>query len=123
MSAYHSGQQAAPAMQGEQVIAIYDEVRTIVGQMLDAAKADDWDGLVVREHACRQLIEQLMAHDTVSRLDEAQQRQKIALIRQILALDAEIRTLTEPRLTDLQNLLSNCNRKRLLDQTYQPDQE
>lgn len=123
MSAYHSGQQAAPAMQGEQVIAIYEEILAIVGQMLDAAKANDWDGLVARELACKQLIEQLMAHDTMSQLDAAQQKKKVTLIRQILALDAEIRTLTEPHLTDLQNLLSSCNRKRLLDQTYQPDQK
>lgn len=123
MSENHSGKQGAQGMNGERAIAIYEEILGIVDQMLAAAKKSDWDALASLEHTCKQLVNQLMAQDTSALLDAPQQKKKVALIGQILARDAEIRTLTEPHITHLQNILTHNSRKRLLNQTYQPDQE
>jgi len=54
-------------------------------------------------------------------LNEAQQKKKIDLIQQILARDAEIRTITEPKMAHLQNILTSHDHKQKLKQTYQTD--
>lgn len=72
------------------------------------------------EHDCKYLTNRLMEQHTRQPLSETQQK-KIDLIQQILARDAEIRTITEPRMTHLQNMLTSHDHKRKLGQTYQTD--
>ena len=115
-----SPRRAAPGMNGTQTISTYEGILAITEQMLQAAQNSNWDELVSLEHDCKHLTNQLIEQHQ-QKLSEEQQKKKIILIQQILALDAEIRTITEPWLTHLQNLLTTHDQKRKLQHTYRRD--
>jgi len=104
-----------------QMIAAYQAILAITDQMLQAAKSSDWDKLVTLERSCKHLTNQLMEQQTRSPLSEIQQKKKIDLIQQILARDAEIRTITEPQITHLQNMLTSHDHQRKLNRIYRTD--
>ncbi len=107
-------------MNSPQVIAIYETILAITGQMLDAARNDDWDRLVALEKNCKQLIEELIAENYGLPLSSQLQQRKAEIIRQVLADDAAIRNITEPWMAQLQNLLGSAGRERKLSQAYAP---
>lgn len=74
--------------------------------MLAAAKRDDWDEVGRLEARCRALIADLHAAARVERLDVPEQRRRVALLRRILADDAQIRVRSEPWLQQIEQLLS-----------------
>lgn len=117
-----SSRRAARDMNGTQTISTYEEILAITEQMLQAAQNSNWDELVSLEHDCKQLTFQLIEQHSQQKLSEEQQKKKITLIQQILAHDAEIRTITEPWITHLQNLLTTHVQKRKLQHTYRSDQ-
>lgn len=104
-----------------QMIAAYQAILAITDQMLQAAKSSDWDKLVTLERSCKHLTNQLMEQRTQSPLSEIQQKKKIDLIQQILARDAEIRTITEPQIAHLQNMLTSHDHQRKLNRIYRTD--
>lgn len=69
-------------------------------RMLEAAKAEDWDGVVRYEGICAVLIEQLRMHAKTEELDATARSQKVKIMRRILHNDAQIRYLVEPCLAD-----------------------
>ncbi len=105
-----------------QMITAYEKILAITDRMLEAAKNSDWEKLVALEQDCKHLTGQLIEQHSRYELSDEQQKKKIALIQEILARDAEIRAITEPWMTHLQNLLTNCNYKRKLGKTYRTDQ-
>lgn len=115
-----SPRRTAQSMNGIQTISTYKGILAITEQMLQAAQNSNWDELVSLEHDCKQLANQLIEHHQ-QKLSEEQQKKKITLIQQILARDAEIRTITEPWLTHLQSLLTTHDQKRKLQRTYRSD--
>lgn len=68
-------------------------------KMLEAAKNEDWDGLVRFEGACAVLIEQLRHRAHSERLDLPSQLEKSKIMLRILNNDAQIRCLVEPWLS------------------------
>ena len=100
-----------------QIIATYEAILTLTGQMLESAQASDWDGLVALERDCRRLTEKLITDDAPPLSGQFQQR-KVEIIRRVLADDAEIRTITEPWMAQLQNILGSASRERKLSQAY-----
>lgn len=116
-----SGQQPDDNGDATQMINAYTAILAITDQMLQAAKNNNWDELITLEHNCKRLASQLMEQPVRKVLSEVQQKKKIDLIQQILARDAEIRTITEPKMTHLQNILTSCDHKRKLKQTYRTD--
>lgn len=108
-------------MSSLQTIATYEGILAITNQMLQAAKRSDWDRLVSLELDCKHLTNQLIEQHAQEKLNDEQQKKKIALIQEILARDAEIRAITEPWMTHLQNMLTSYDQKRKLNQTYQTD--
>jgi flagellar protein FliT len=107
-------------MTNEQMIGTYESILAVTAQMLDAARAADWDRLVIREQECRELVENLMRsridNDTV--LEPRVRRRKVEIIRKVLADDAQIRILTEPWMQRLQHLLTSVGRERKLHAAY-----
>jgi flagellar protein FliT len=73
-------------------LAIEDSSR----KMLEAAKNEDWDGVVAYEGTCAILIEQLRARARVEELLPAQRIEKARIMQRILNNDALIRYLAEP---------------------------
>lgn len=108
-------------MSSLQTIETYEGILAITNQMLQAAKRSDWDRLVSLELDCKHLTNQLIEQHAQEKLNDEQQKKKIALIQEILARDAEIRAITEPWMTHLQNMLTSYDQKRKLNQTYQTD--
>ena len=89
--------------------------------MLAAAQNDEWDQLVELEKECRKLTDELIANNTEYELNlsEELQQHKVKIIHQVLANDAQIRTITEPWMAQLQNILNTTKCERNLQQAYQ----
>jgi len=85
-------------------IGHYEAIAASSHRMLDAARREDWDEVAREEEACRALILALKrAH--AAGTTPIGRRQKLALMRAMLADDAEVRDLAEPWLARLQTLL------------------
>jgi len=103
-----------------EVIATYEQVAGITGRMLAAARSADWDRLVALEQACSRLVASLAFPAEPVALSPAQQHRKSALIRQVLAADAEIRRCTEPWMDELKSLLESAGKARRVHRAYFP---
>ena len=104
-------------MNSSEIITIYEAILTTTGQMLKAAQSTDWKNFVVLEQECRRLTKKILINDETNMLSSELRQRKLEIIQQVLADDAEIRTLTQPWAAQLQNILSNTVYKRKLTQT------
>ena len=86
------------------LIDYYKAIEDSSAKMLDAAKAEDWDGVMRFEGACAVLIEQLRARAHSEELDAQSRAEKTKIMCRILNNDAQIRYLAEPWLV-------HCERK------------
>lgn len=99
-------------------LSYYEAVAAGSGRMLRAAQNGDWEALIEHEKVCASLIEVLRAADAERRLAGEALARKAAIIRQVLAEDAEIRRLTQPWLQNLEALLSTSANQARLGDTY-----
>ena len=107
-------------MTSDEMIGTYENILSVTAQMLDAARAANWDLLVNREQECRQLVERLMSArgDNDISLEPQIRKRKVEIIRKVLADDAEIRNLTEPWMLRLQHMLTSVGQERKLHAAY-----
>jgi len=96
----------------------YESVAAASGDMLEAARRQDWDALAEAERRCAAVIAVLRASDTEARLDETDRPRKAEIIRRVLAHDAEIRRLLDPRMHELERLLNAAGTRRRVDTAY-----
>ena len=85
-------------------IGHYEAIAASSRRMLDAARREDWDAVAREENACRALILALKRAHAAGETPIGR-RPRLALMRAMLADDAEIRELSEPWLARLQTLL------------------
>ena len=78
------------------LIDYYRAIEDSSRQMLEAAKAENWDEVVRLEGACTVLIEQLRYQSRGEELLADQLAEKSRIMRRILGNDAQIRYLAEP---------------------------
>jgi flagellar protein FliT len=103
----------------EDILQTYEAVSVTSAQMVDAAKNSDWDRLIALEQDCRDLVARLKRIDDGSpRPDAPYTQRKVALIRKVLADDAEIRRYTEPWMERLQALLGSARHEQRLQRAY-----
>ncbi len=112
-----------PEMMGrqERILSQYAAMAGITGQMLAAARAEDWDGLAALETQCSALVSALQQDDALaamSALTPQQRQQNAALIGQMLADDGEIRSLIAARMTHLSNQMHSASTERKLSRVY-----
>lgn len=100
------------------VIENYEFLSSVMGQMRVAATQGAWDHLVELEQQCSQRVDAMKAQDAVTPLDESARLRKVALIRKILADDAEIRNCTQPWMAQLQRIMHNTGQERRLREAY-----
>jgi flagellar protein FliT len=105
-------------MTSAELIRTYESVLAVTGEMLEAARVEDWDRLVEREKRCRELVDTLMQLHGEAALDVDTRRRKAEIIRKVLADDAAIRDLTQPWLARLQHLMTSAGRERQLHAAY-----
>lgn len=96
----------------------YESIAAASARMLVAAQASDWDALVEHESACARLVDALRASGAGEHLGGDAQKRKAAIIRRVLADDAEIRRLTQPWLERLEELLRASATERRLGDAY-----
>ncbi len=101
-----------------QVIANYESLSTLTGQMSVAAQQGEWDRLVDLEQLCSQKVTAMKPTDAAVALDETARLHKIRLIKDILANDAEIRNRTQTWMVQLQRILRNNQQEQKLQQAY-----
>ena len=84
----------------------YEAIEKASQDMLEAARAGNWDHVVKLEGACALLISQLKHAASVQQLGPEEAQLKSRIMQRILINDAEIRQLAEPWLEDLDNMLA-----------------
>ncbi len=102
-------------------ISLYESMGALSSAMMEAARANDWDELCRLETQVAAIRDTLALQDPPQRqnlLAEPDRQRKIALIRQILADDREIRAHAEPWLENVRVLLSSGSRQRALNSAY-----
>ncbi len=87
------------------LLARYEALAQISHAMLEAARTNDWNRVEALEFECARQIEELKAALKLESLALGEQWQRIALLRRILADDAEIRDRSEPWLAQLEKLV------------------
>ena len=84
----------------------YEAIEKASQDMLEAARAGNWDHVVKLEGACALLISQLKHAATRESLGPEEAQLKSRIMQRILITDAEIRQLAEPWLEDLDHILA-----------------
>lgn len=99
-------------------LALYESMGAISAQMAEAAAACDWDRLTKLERDCAGLARHLEANGEPAPLTEAERTRKMAMIRQILADDAEVRRHVEPWMEQVRHFLGGGARARSMRRAY-----
>lgn len=102
----------------QKIVEHYTRMAAISERMRLAAHADDWDGVFDAEQECAGVINDLSALGDLSPTDPALRRQKLDLMRRVLADDAEIRLLSQPWLKKLDVLLRTADTSAQLGRAY-----
>jgi len=89
-----------------QLLDHYEAIERASADMLDAARAGDWNRVVKLQGACVLLISHLKHAARSSPLNGEQGRLKARIMQRILLHDAEIRHLAEPWLEQIDHMLS-----------------
>lgn len=101
----------------DSVLEHYQHLSELTGRMRAAAAEGEWEKLVELEKESRRLTEVIMTLD-LTPPDEESRRRKAALIRQILADDAEIRNRTQAWMQQLQRIMQSARSEQRLQQAY-----
>jgi flagellar protein FliT len=99
-------------------IRIYEEMRVLSAQMVEAARLGDWDRLSGLEKSVSALRNTLMQQDGIADVSGDEAQRKVELIGVILEDDAEIRRHTEPWMERLRQFLGGTAKKRQVERAY-----
>jgi len=90
----------------DSLLNFYQAIEQASQDMVDAARAGNWDQVVKLEGACALLISQLKHNAAKKALASDEAELKSRIMQRILVNDAEVRQLAEPWLDDLDDLLA-----------------
>ena len=105
-------------MSSARVIANYESLLLLTGQMREAALRADWELLTRIEHRRSDLVAAMAPLDAEVTLDEAARQIKNQLITRVLADDAEIRNQVQAWMAQLQSSMQSNRQEQLLLKTY-----
>ncbi len=109
-------------MNSQEVISLYEAISDISGQMLAAARSGDWKRLTELESRCSGHVDALARGEPHMALPSLDRDRKVKIIRKILENDREIRTITEPWMTQLSMLTNSSGAERKLSKAYSANQ-
>ncbi len=98
-------------------IDMYQDMSALSAEMVEAARANEWERLVTLERSVSLLREALVAMEDAG-LSEEQIGLKAALIRRILDDDAEVRRHTEPWMEQVRQFLGGPARRHQVERAY-----
>lgn len=88
------------------LITFYEAIERASADMLEAARAGNWDHVIKLEGACVLLISQLKNAARANALSAEESQLKSRIMKRVLVNDAEIRHLAEPWLEDIDDMMS-----------------
>ncbi|MGK5077885.1 flagellar protein FliT [Janthinobacterium sp. HLX7-2] len=91
-------------MTSNDVLSMYENIAGLTNNMVAAARTNDWNGLNTLENQCASAASAALP-GSVPALAGAARLRKIDLLKQILANDREIRTITEPWMAQLASVM------------------
>ena len=102
----------------DRILSLYAALAGVTGQMLAAARAEDWDALVPLEANCAAKVQALQRNEAGTVLSDKQGKKKTALLAQMLADDEDIRPLVAARMTQLSQQMNSTSTERKLSRAY-----
>jgi len=99
-------------------IELYQDMTALSAEMVEAARAHDWNRLVALEKSVAALRNGLMGNDDNSRLTATERSRKAAMIQRILDDDAEIRRHTEPWMEQVRHFLGGTAVRQKVARAY-----
>jgi flagellar protein FliT len=97
-----AGKESVMIPREERILAYYETLGRLSRTMVEAAEQSDWESLAATERICRLVIERLEAFEhPEAELCASGRRRRMAILRDVMADDAEIRRYTEPSLDRL----------------------
>lgn len=88
------------------ILHYYEAIEKASAEMVEAARAGQWDEVVKLEGACMVLIGQLKLAAREAQMDAEAHRAKSRIMQRILVNDAEIRHLAEPWIGELEQMMA-----------------
>ena len=88
------------------LMSYYEAIEKASADMLDAARAGNWDHVIKLEGACVLLISQLKNAAQSNALSSDETQLKSRIMKRVLVNDAKIRNLAEPWLDDLDMMMN-----------------
>ena len=101
-----------------EVIAKYQAAWRLTHHMLEAARNNNWDGLIDLEKERRILITQVMESNKHAMAEQSSRESQAELIRKILAADEEIASLTKTWMAEVAEILNSVSAGKKLEQAY-----
>ncbi len=89
----------------QSLLSYYEAIEKASADMLEAARAGDWNHVIKLEGACVLLISQLKNAARSSSLSSDEAQLKSRILQRVLVNDAEVRHLAEPWLEDIDKML------------------
>jgi len=105
-------------MDKEAILAVYEKVSGVMGLMVQAAQANDWDTLIELDMSCSSYMEILRSDDNHEGLSEEELQHKMQMIQKILDDGRKIRELTEPWMKELSGFINHSTTSRKVNQAY-----
>lgn len=99
-------------------IDTYKDICALSAQMVEAARANDWERLVDLEGAVASLRDELKRDDDNQSLSMQELDLKHGLIQRILDDDAEIRRHTEPWMEQVRRFLGGRSTRDRVERAY-----
>ncbi|MEY3879230.1 MAG: FliT flagellar protein [Pseudomonadota bacterium] len=98
-----------------QTISVYEHVRILTGQMLEAANIRDWEQMSALELRCSKYVTILKTEGFTEPLSGDLRKKKVQLIQEIMKNDRAIRDITHPFLNELSILINTMGTQRKLE--------
>ena len=105
-------------MEHQDTIVIYETVAELTKKMLLAAQQQDWDALAELEANCAQQVATLKLTENALPLPSDMRARKLAIIKNILANDREIRNIVSPWMVRLNSLMNSLHMENKLTRAY-----
>ena len=99
-------------MDPHRILSTYEHIAGLMGRMLEAAGARQWERMRVLESNCKESIEKLKSANLDVPMSAPLRRRRTQLIGEVLRADAQIRDLTEPWSAQLRVLIGGNDRRR-----------
>lgn len=106
-------------MDSAQQLDRYAEMLSLTRRMQECVRAEQWDGLIELEQLRASIIDELMKHENDVLWTGSELEKKGELIRSILEMDGEIKSLTQRWKGELQEMLGSIDNEKKLNKAYE----